>query len=257
MSFTPHPRVLVTRAAHQASALADALAAFGLLVVSIPAIALQPPSDEYASLHDVMERLEDFDWLLFTSANAVAVFTEQREDLGIEEVPCRIASIGSATSRAVRDAGLRVDLQPETAVAESFARALKPHARGRRMLLIRAESARDVLPTELERAGAQLTIATAYRTVVPAESVEALQRELPAMNAVTFTSSSSVRNLLELCDAAGVTLPANVALASIGPITSATLRELGYQPAMESTTAQVEVFASELARYLRQSARQT
>ncbi len=257
MSFTPPPRVLVTRAAHQASALADALAAFGLLVVSIPAIALEPPSDDYASLHEALERLEDFDWLLFTSANAVAVFAEQREDLGVEEVPCRIASIGAATSRSLRDAGLRVDLQPETAVAESFARALRPQARGKRMLLIRAESARDVLPTELERAGAQVTIATAYRTVVPAESVDGLRRELPAMNAITFTSSSSVRNLLELCDAAGVRLPHNVALASIGPITSATLRELGHQPSMESTTAQVEVFASELARYLRQAVSRT
>ncbi len=247
----PRLRVLVTRAAHQASALGDALAAYGLLVVSIPTIALEPPSDDYAALHAAMEELESFDWLLFTSANAVAVFAEQREELGVDEVPCRIASIGAATSRALRDAGLRVDLQPETAVAEAFARALRPHARAKRMLLVRAESARDVLPVELIRAGADLTIAAAYRTVVPAESVEALRRELPAVAAVTFTSSSAVRNLLELCEAAGVTLPAAAVLASIGPITSATLREAGLRVGMEASVAQVEVLASELARTLR------
>ncbi len=244
-------RVLVTRAAHQASALGDALASHGLLVVSIPAIALEPPTDGYASLHAAMEALDTFDWLLFTSANAVQVFAEQREELGVEEVTCRIASIGAATSRALRDAGLRVDLQPDVAVAESFARALRPHARGRRMLLVRAEDARDVLPREIDAAGGELTIAAAYRTVVPVESVAALQRELGAVAAITFTSSSAVRHLLELCDAAGMTIPESAALASIGPITSATLRECGYSVSVEASTAQVEVLASELAGFLR------
>lgn len=253
MTFTAPPRVLVTRAAHQASALADALAAFGLLVVSIPAIALEPPSDEYASLHEAMESLDAFDWLLFTSANAVVVFAEQQEELGVDEVPCRIASIGAATSRAVREAGLRVHLQPEIAVAESFARALRPHARGKRMLLVRAESARDVLPLELERAGASLTIATAYRTVVPAKSVDALRHEMPNLSAITFASSSAVRHLLQLCETAGVALQPKVMLASIGPVTSWELRQAGLTVAMESSVAQVEVFASELARYLRRA----
>ena len=257
MSVDVHQRarVLVTRAAHQASALGDALAAHGLLVVAIPAIAMEPPSDGYAALHAAMDDLAGIEWLVFTSANAVAVFAEQREELGVEEVPCRIASIGAATSRAVRDAGLRVDLQPEVAVAESLAAALKLRVRGRRVLLVRAETARNVLPLELERCGAEVTIAAAYRTVVPAESMEALRREFAGIAAVTFTSSSAVRNLLELCDAAGVTLPATVVLASIGPITSATLRELGYEPAVEAPTPQVEVLASELARYLRKGAR--
>ena len=243
-------RVLVTRAVHQASALGDALASFGLLVVTIPTIALEPPTDRYASLHAAMQALESFDWLLFTSANAVQVFAEQQEELGADEVPCRVASIGAATSRALREAGLRVDLQPDVAVAESFARALRPHARGRHMLLVRAEDARDVLPREIEAAGGQLTVAVAYRTVVPTESVESLRRELNALAAITFTSSSAVRHLLELCDAAGMTIPASAALASIGPITSTTLRECGYSVSVEASTAQVEVLASELAAFL-------
>ena len=244
------PRVLVTRAAHQASALGDALAARGLLVVSVPTISIEPPADEYESLHRELERLHEYDWLLFTSANAVQVFAEQREELGVEHVPCRIASIGAATSRALSDAGLRVNLQPAVAIAEELARALKPRASHSRMLLVRAESARDVLPQQLMAAGAQVTIATAYRTVVPRESVEELRRELPRVAAITLTSSSAVRNLLELCDAAGVTLPAGGVLASIGPITSATVREAGYAVAVESSVAQLEVLASELAYYL-------
>ena len=244
-------RVLVTRAAHQASSLGDALAARGLLVVTVPAIAIQPPGDELAGLQCELERLDRYGWLIFTSANAVHVFAEQKEEAGLEEVPCRIASIGEATSRAVRQAGLPVHLQPRVAIAEELARALQSHASGSRMLLVRAESARDVLPQQLAAAGAEVTIASAYRTVIPRESVEALRRELPRVSAITLASSSAVRNLLELCDAADVTLPPGVVLASIGPITSGTLRECGYAPHLEASVANVEVLASELARYLR------
>ena len=252
----PGKRVLVTRAAHQASALGDSLAARGLTVVAIPAIAIEPPSDDYATLHREIERLDEYDWLIFTSANAVQVFAEQREELGIEEVPCRIASIGAATSRALRAMDLSVHLQPQTAVAEELARALRPQARGKRMLLVRAESARDVLPQAMHQAGADLVIAPAYQTVVPRESAEALQRELLRLDAVTFTSSSSVRNLLELCDAASVTLPGKVVLASIGPVTSQTLREHGYEPDVEAQVAEVEVLASSLAKYLESGLRE-
>ena len=246
----PGKRVLVTRAVQQASALGDALAARGLTVVGVPTIAIEPPTDDYDVLHRELERLDTFDWLIFTSANGVEAFAREREELEVEEVPCRIASIGAATSRALREQGLRVDLQPGTAVSEALAAALRPVARGRRMLLVQAESARDVLPQSMHAAGAELVLAPAYRTVVPHESVDAIRRELPRLDAVTFASSSSVRNLLELCDAAGVTLPPQIVLASIGPITSQTLRQCGYEPQVESPVAEVEVFASTLAKYL-------
>ena len=250
---TPGKRVLVTRAAHQASALGDALAARGLTVIAIPSIALEPPTDEYAGLRAVLERLDDFDWLLFTSANAVEVFARECEELGVDDVACQIGSIGAATSRALHQAGLHASLQPSTAVSEAFAAALRPHVRNQRVLLVQAESARDVLPRELEAAGAELRVVPAYRTVVPHESAEALRRELPHLDAVTFTSSSSVRNLLELCDAAGQTLPSRLVLASIGPITSQTLRECGYEPRVEAPVAEVEVLASLLAKFLSRS----
>lgn len=244
------PRVLVTRAPHQASALGDALVAHGLRVASVATIALAPPSDDYAVLDREITRLDEYDWLLFTSANAVAVFAERLED---EAVPltCGIASIGAATSKALRDAGFPVKLQAQTAVAESLAKALLPHARGAQMLLVRAETGRDVLPDTLSAAGADVTLAPAYKTVSPPESIERLKRALPTVNAVTFTSSSSVENFFALLQASGEALPAGVVLASIGPVTSATLRELGYKPAIEAREATVASLASAVAIALR------
>ncbi len=244
------PRVLVTRAPHQASALGDALVAHGLRVASVATITLAPPTDDYAMLDREITRLDEYDWLLFTSANAVAVFAERLED---ESVPlsCGIASIGAATSKALRDAGFPVRLQAPTAVAESLAKALAPHAKGTRMLLVRAESGRDVLIEQLTEAGAEVTLAPAYQTVIPPESVERLRRELPTVDAVTFTSSSSVANFFSLLQASGLALPPTVVLASIGPVTSATLRDHGHRPSIQACEPSVAALASAVSTALR------
>ncbi len=244
------PRVLVTRAPHQASALSDALVAHGLRVVSIATIALAQPTDEYATLDREIIRLDEYDWLLFTSANAVAVFAERLEDQAVP-LSCGIASIGAATSKALRDAGFPVRLQAPTAVAESLAKAMLPHARDARMLLVRAETGRDVLIDQLTAGGAEVMLAPAYRTVIPAESADRLRRELPTLDAITFTSSSSVTSLFDMLKATGVTLPPNIVLASIGPVTSATLREHGCVPDVESREASVPALASAVATTLR------
>ena len=244
------PRVLVTRAPHQASALGDALIAHGLRVVSIPTIALAPPSDEYATLDRELTRLDEYDWLLFTSANSVAVFAERLEDQAVP-LSCGIASIGAATSKALREAGFPVRLQAQTAIAESLAKSLLPHARDARMLLIRAEQGRDVLIDTLTGAGAEVTLAPAYRSIIPTESTDRLRRELPTVDAITFTSSSAVSNLLALLEAAGLTLPPTVKLASIGPVTTATLKEHGLKPTVESVDASVQALAAAVATSLR------
>lgn len=243
-------RVLVTRAAHQASALGDALVAQGLRVVAIPTIELAPPSDDYASLDAELARLDKFDWLLFTSANAVSVFAERLEG---EAVPltCRIASIGAATSTALKAHEIRVDLQPPQAFAESLAQALVPHARGASILLVRAEQGRDVLPQTLREAGAEVVLAAAYSNVVPSLSAARLQREMPTVDAITLTSSSAVHHLFALFQASGLELNRDVVLASIGPVTSATLREYGYAPAVEAAEASTAALASAVATALR------
>lgn len=245
------PRILVTRAPHQASELADHLRALGADPILIPTIELAEPTS-YAALDKTLAELATYDWLIFTSANAVATFATRLT--GGVPPSLKVAAIGAATARALKSAGMPVALVPPQAVAESLTEALLPYAqRGVRFLLVRAEQARDHLPETLTATGAEVVVAPAYRTVVPEGTAEAL-RKLFAENlpdAVTFTSSSSARNLLELLETSGVELPSGVMLASIGPITSATLAELGYPAGMESTNADVVTLARELINYFK------
>jgi uroporphyrinogen-III synthase len=245
-------RVLVTRAAGQASELADVLRELGMEPVMVPVIEVAEPAS-WASLDSAIAELAGFDWLLFTSANAVEAFARREGAAGrAAKTAPRIAAIGDGTARAVEEAGMRVELKAELAVAESLAEALMAHVRredgtATRMLLVRAEEAREVLPETLRSAGADVTVAAAYRNVVPAGSVAAVRglfaRVEDAPAAITFTSSSSARNLLALCEAAGVEIPAGALRISIGPITSATLRELGYPAHAEAATASVRALA--------------
>lgn len=245
------PRVLVTRSERQSSELATKLRELELEPVVVPAIEVaELPS--YGALDAALAGLAGFDWLIVTSANAVEALRRRVDTAGISLGAWpRVAAIGPATARALEAIGVAVDLMPRQAVAESLRDALLPHALQRdgsatRFLLVRAEEARDVLPDALREAGAEVVIAPAYRTVVPAGSVE-LIRDLfgcPAeLAAVTFTSSSTVKNLLALCEAAGVRLPAGVLRVSIGPITSETLRGVGYPPDAEAIEASVAALA--------------
>jgi uroporphyrinogen-III synthase len=265
----PPPRILVTRSPHQASALADSLRALGADPVLIPAIDIVD-SKSFAPLHAALAHLDSFHWLLFTSANAVGAFHRRASLSGpwaLSPGTCRIAAIGPATARALEAIGLTSDLMPPQAVAESLAEALLPHARQTdgsptRFLLIRAEEAREHLPEALLAAGAEVTIAPAYRTVIPAGSIDAIgelfARPENYPDAITFTSSSTARNLFALLEAAGITLPGGEksVIASMGPITSATLRDLGYPPDMEATDASVEALAEELVGFLRSRERE-
>lgn len=251
----PQKRVLVTRSREQSSELAAQLEARGLEPIPIPTIAIALPRI-FRELDDALAEIGGFDWLLFTSANAVRAFAE-RGRLHFDGGRPRIAAIGPATARALLSIGLGADLLPPTAVAESLAEALRPHAAGTRMLLVRAETARDVLPETLRAAGADVTVAPAYRNVVPEESIPLLRamfREPSSWpDAITFSSSSTATNLVALMEAAGVMLPRDgeegrtIVRASIGPITSETLRELGYAPHVEAAEATVAALAEALA----------
>jgi uroporphyrinogen-III synthase len=245
------PRVLVTRAAHQASALADALAALGAEPVVVPAIEILELAS-YAVLDEAMKDLSAFDWVVFTSANAVEAFWRRLSETGSALGALRFAVIGAATERELVKHGAAAEVLAPQAVAESLAEVLLPFARrsggdAGRFLLVRAEQARDALPEALRAAGAEVTIAPAYRTVRPEASIAAV-RELFGTrenwpDAVTFTSSSSVTNLLELVECAGVRLPEAVLRASIGPITSRTLAEAGFLAHVEAAEASVESLA--------------
>ena len=252
MAPQAHPRVLVTRSPRQSSELATQLSALGLEPVLVPAIELGAPSS-FEALDAALAELSSYDWLIFTSANAVEAFHGRMESVGLNlaGVGARIAAIGLATARGLESIGLTAELIPPQAVAESLTEALLPHAcrpdgSATRFLLVRAEGARDVLPEALRAAGGEVTIAPAYCTVVPGGSIDAIRKLFAAAGsvaAITFTSSSTARNLLALCDAAGVALPPSALRVSIGPITSETLRSLGYAPHAEAVTASVAALA--------------
>ncbi|GGA57614.1 hypothetical protein GCM10011507_06230 [Edaphobacter acidisoli] len=239
-------RILVTRTRQQASELAARLESLGASAILIPTIEIVPP-ESYSALDTALSKLDRYNWLLFTSANAVEVFHRRWDRVSI---PPRIAVIGPATAHAVESLGLRADLIPERYVAESLASELAPYAAKSRMLLVRAAEARDVLPETLRAAGAEVTIAEAYRNQIPAGSVVALQSLFADASsfpdAITFTSSSTARNLFTLLEAGGIKLPEKIIRASIGPITSQTLHELGHPPHVEAASHTIPALVQSL-----------
>lgn len=280
MKPLPRPRILVTRSPHQASELAERLRACGAEPVLIPTIEIAEPTS-FAGLDTAVAQLGRYHWLLFTSANAVEAFAQRfTQNRGPAATGARlpelrdasivapvseasrihqqiqIAAIGPATAQAVLKLGLVASaedvLLPPQAVAESLTAALLPHVRQpdgapTRFLLVRAEEARELLPETLRSAGAEVTIAAAYRTIVPERSIAAVRevfKEPASVDAISFTSSSSARNLVALCEAAAVTLSPHPLRISIGPITSQTLKELGLPPHAEAPRANVESLAA-------------
>jgi Uroporphyrinogen-III synthase len=234
MAALQNKRILITRTRTQTSDLAAQLEDLGAIPILIPTIEIVPP-ESYSPLDAALAQLEGYDWVLFTSVNAVEVF-HQRRNQSLQ--PKRIAVIGPATARAVQGIGLAADLIPPKYVAESLAEALVPDASGKSILLIRAAEARDVLPEALTAAGATVNIADAYRNRIPSESIPALRQIFASPtsypDAITFTSASTARNLVALLEAAGLSLPSGIVLASIGPVTSQTLHDLGYPAHLEA-----------------------
>lgn len=233
--------MLVTRARNQASALAELLAAAGATPILIPTIEIAPPRS-FRALDEAIRKLQQYDWLLFTSANAVQVFAERAEALGQRPQPRRIGVIGPATAHAVQEKlGLPVARMPARYVAEEFVASLEEEARGASMLLVRAAVARDLIPTGLAAAGASVTIVDAYQNVVPAESIPLIQHLFHANppDAITFTSASTAEHLRDLLNAAALEIPSGTVLASIGPITSAAMRDLGWEPTVEARQATI------------------
>ena len=233
-------RVLVGRARHQASALSAGLRSLGATVVEIPFIEIRKPRS-FQPLDDALKHLKSYDWLILTSANGVEALWDRRRKLRLTRrhfAHLQIAAIGPATKRALVKNGLKVDMVPEEYVAESVVQGLREKVRGKRVLLVRAKVARDVIPAELRVAGAEVDVVEAYETVVPRPSQARIRAQMknPARrpHLITFTSSSTVRNFAELLGNTRASMLQGVQCASIGPVTSATLRELGLPVSIEA-----------------------
>jgi uroporphyrinogen-III synthase len=232
--------ILVTRARQQAGQLSEKLRALGASVVEIPAIEIVPP-ESYAELDRALRNLSQYQWLIVTSANGVEALRARMLELEVGVGDFRhlqIAAVGSATEWALVELGMQVAVTPQEYVAESLVEALGDQCNGKHLLLARAAGARDVIPDALRARGATVDVVDAYRTVVPAESVTAIRTLLGSggsrVDAATFTSSSTVTNFLNLLREAGIARPEGMRAVSIGPITSRTLRENGWEPAAEA-----------------------
>ena len=234
-------RVLVTRAKDQAGTLADELEALGATVSEIPVIEIRPPAS-YVALDATLANIESYDWLILTSVNGVEALFARMATLGRGPetlLHLNIAAIGPATEEAIEVHGLPVDVVPTKYVAESVVEALREQVNGKRVLLVRAKVARDVIPDELRKAGARVHVVEAYETVAPEESRARLRKALESPQErptiITFTSSSTARNFVSLMDSKDASQPLRgIILASIGPVTSATLRELGLEVDVEA-----------------------
>lgn len=229
-------RVLVGRARHQASKLANGLEALGADVIRIPFIEIRPPRS-YKPFDRALRRISEHQWLILTSVNGVEALSMRLTKLKIQPTQLahlRVAAIGPATCDAIQELGLKVSVVPLEYIAESVVQSLRRKVSGQQVLLLRAKIARDVIPRELTKAGATVDVVEVYETVVPRSSKLKLEKLMQDPNTrpdiVTFTSSSTVRNFVALIG--GRKRPPHAVLdqikfASIGPVTSATLREFG------------------------------
>jgi uroporphyrinogen-III synthase len=247
-------RILVTRAAHQASKLSHALRVLGAVPVEVPLLEIRPPA-AYDAIDLALRRLDSYDWLILTSANTVRVLARRAAELGLVLAPkgtFKVAAIGEATAEAARRHGLPVTLVPAAYVAEAMIDALATEASGQKFLLARAEVARDVIVDALRAIGAKVDVIDAYRNVMP-ESAPALLRKAlqQQLDGATFTSSSSVTHLAEAAKRAGLAFPfPAVPAISIGPITSKTLRDLGWKPSAEANPHDIPGLVSAVADFL-------
>ncbi|MDP8992049.1 MAG: uroporphyrinogen-III synthase [Actinomycetota bacterium] len=212
-------KVVVTRSEEQAPALVELLRQQGANTVEVPAIAIVGPADGGKALRSAAGRVASFDWVAFTSVNAVERFVPLLGDpphVG----PARLAAIGPGTAAALAERGLAVDLVPDRFVAEALLEGFPPPSGGGRVLLPRAAGARDVLPEGLRAEGWDVEVVEAYRAEPGTPRPEALAAAADA-DAITFTSPSTVLSYL---DVAG---PASVppVVACIGPVTAAAARE--------------------------------
>jgi uroporphyrinogen III methyltransferase/synthase len=228
-------RIVVTRTRKQASALSSKLRALGAQVFELPTIRIEPPTDLRA-FAELVQDSHAYDWIIFTSANGVEAFFEiffKLYDDAREIGGARIAAIGPATAQRVKDFHLHVDLQPEEFVAEAVVREFQKQGdvENLRILLVRAEKARDVLPKQLSALGVIVDEAFAYQTVLETRDTGARRQfSEEGVDLITFTSSSTVENFLAL----GLPWPKGMQVASIGPITSKTARDHGLKIDIEA-----------------------
>ena len=249
-------RILITRARAQAGSLAERLEALGGAVIECPTIEIRPPGD-FAKFDAALGRIESYHWLILTSVNSIEPLLSRLKQVGksVGELGrLKIAAIGSETAKRLEAAGLAVDVVPTRYQAEGILDALgAASVRGKNILLPRAAKARDVLPETLREWGATVDVVEAYRTAAPKIDVGEIKGRLQRgeIDFITFTSSSTVTNFVQLFEGTKLSLIAGKAqIACIGPITATTVEELGGAVALVAAEFTIDGLVCALVNYV-------
>jgi uroporphyrinogen III methyltransferase/synthase len=249
--------IIVTRTREQARLLAEPLEALGAEVLTMPVLELGDPPD-LSVVDGAIRRLEAYDWVVFTSTNAVDRFLA-RPALGDRAVEAlsgiKLAAIGIATAERMRECGLGPDLMPGEARGESLIEAFRELGvgAGSRILIPRALRAREVVPEELGAMGADVLVAPVYQTVtVPADSAVLERLREGTIDCVTFTSGAIARTFFSAVEEAGMDpheVMGGVAVASVGPVTTGKLTALGFGADIEAPQATMAALADAIATF--------
>jgi uroporphyrinogen III methyltransferase/synthase len=254
-------RIVVTRAREQASSFLSALSRLGARCIEFPTIEIVPP-ESWDEIDRAIEELNKYQWLLFTSVNGVKFFLSSLDRCGrdIRDLKgIKIATIGPKTAGAWLRMGIRPDLMPDEYRAEALLTAFQNHSlEGVRFLLPRAAMAREILPDELARLGARVDVIPIYRTVKPAHRVAGVKRllEQGLLDMVTFTSSSTVKNFVEMFDVDMTLLKQwmqRVSVACIGPVTAETVEKYGFSASLVASSYTIEALTDAIVGYFQTS----
>jgi len=238
-------RVVITRARKQASGLTSKLMALGAECLEAPVIEIEPLSGSEA-VETALSSLNAYDWVIFTSVNGVITFFDRLFEKGLDARALgslKTACIGPSTAAELKKYGIGTDVLPDSYVAESVVEAFKGQAvKGAKILLPRAEEARPVIPVELTKLGAVVNEVAVYRTIIDTTSTEKVADALTKgeVDMVTFTSSSTVKNFVDMIPNGDLSLMDGVTVACIGPVTEETAKELGLTPHLVADTFTID-----------------
>ena len=242
-------KVLVTRTRKQSQPFADALVKAGFEPVFFPTIAIQPV-DDWHSLENTLEEIHIFDWVLFTSPNAVDVFFAQFPGAFVS-TDVKIAAVGAKTAAKLEENGVAVNLVPDDFVGEGLLASLGD-VKGKCFLLPRAKVARKILPDEIRKAGGILDEFAIYETVAATPTTEEIASLRTGVDVVTFTSPSTANNFVKLAKEIGIdpfNLKNNPLIACIGPVTEKAAREIGFTSIVVAETYTTDGLVEILKKY--------
>ncbi|HET6369908.1 MAG TPA: uroporphyrinogen-III C-methyltransferase [Nitrospiria bacterium] len=248
-------KILTTRAEAREEEFSNIVAGLGGEAISFPTIEIVPPKS-WQSLDQAIAEIKGFDWLILTSANGVRYFFERLNEKKKDARALsglRICAIGPRTADALSDFGIRADLVPSAFTAEGVLEAFSGEPlSGKRVLLARAKVAREILPVELRRRGATVTVAVAYQTVRPKPDIERIEQMIARkeIDMITFTSSSTATNFAELLGSNDLSKRLEgIPIGAIGPVTARTVEDLGLRCAVVANEHTMEGLARALVSY--------